>query len=68
VTEETTADNVVIGAVQFEEKWFSNLESAELLVAARLPEVGFVQPFKARQVVEPVTIRDADEEAHGVRL
>jgi hypothetical protein len=54
--------------VKFEEEWLSRLQSAKLDFAARLPEVGFVQTVNARQVVEPVTICDADEEAHGFRL
>jgi len=65
---ETTTHNVVIWTVQFEEEWLSRLEPEELTITARLPEVNLVQPVQTRQVVEPITIPDADEEAHGFRL
>jgi len=43
VAEEPTADNVVVRAVQFEEKGFADLEGAELLVPAGLPEVDLIE-------------------------
>jgi hypothetical protein len=68
VAEEPAADDVIIGAVQLEKKWLADLESTELLLAARLPEINLVQPFQAGHEVEPFPIRDSDEEAHLLAL
>ena len=62
--EEPATDNEVIGTVQFEEEWFADLESPELLLSAGLPKIDFVGSVKARQEVEPIMIRYSDEEAH----
>ena len=59
------AHDVVLGAMQFKEEWLSNLKSVELLVAARLPKVNFVQSVHAGQGLEPIPICDADVEAHN---
>jgi hypothetical protein len=64
VAEEPATDDVVIGTVQFEEKWFADLESPELLLSTGLSEVDFVEPLQAGQEVEPIAIRDSDEEVH----
>jgi hypothetical protein len=64
VAEEPATDNVIIRTVQLEEEWFADLESPELLLAAGLPKVDFFEPAEARQEVEPITIRDSNEEAH----
>ena len=61
MTEEPATDDAVIGTVQFEEEWFADLKSAELLLPAGLPEIDFVEPVQAGQKVEPITIRDSDE-------
>ena len=50
--------------MKFEEKWFADLESPELLLAAGLPEVDFIESVNTGKKIEPVTIRDSDEEAH----
>jgi hypothetical protein len=42
------ADNVVVRAVQFEEKGFADLEGAELLLSAGLPEIDFVRLIQPR--------------------
>jgi hypothetical protein len=64
VAEEPATDDVVIGTVQFEEERLAHLESPELLLSAGLPKIDFVEPVQARQEVEPITIRNSDEEAH----
>jgi hypothetical protein len=65
VTEETTSHDVVVWTVKFEEEWFSRLQCAELDISTWLPEVDFIQVGHSREVVEPVTISDADEEAQA---
>jgi len=64
VAEESTADDVIVRAMQFEEERLTDLESPELLLPAWLPEVDLVEPVQAGQEIEPITIRDTDEEAH----
>jgi hypothetical protein len=64
VAEKAAADNVIVGAVQLEEERLADLESAQLLLPAGLPKVDFVEPIQASQEIEPITIRDSDEEAH----
>jgi hypothetical protein len=64
VAEETTTDDVIVRAVQFEEEGFAHLEGAELLLPAGLPEVNLVESVQMRQEVKPITIRDPDEETH----
>jgi len=66
VAEESPADNVVVRAVEFEKEGFTDLKRSELLLPTRLPKVDFVDPIQATQEVEPITIRDSDEEAHTV--
>ena len=36
----------------------------EVKLSAGLPKIDFVEPVQARQEVEPITIRNSDEEAH----
>ena len=60
---EPSPDNVVIGTVQLEEEWFTDLESAELLLPTGLPKIDLVKPLQVRQEVKPVSIRDSDEKA-----
>jgi hypothetical protein len=64
VAEEPATGYVIVRAVKFEEKWFADLESPELLLAAGLPEVDFMESVNTGKKIEPVTIRDSDEEAH----
>jgi hypothetical protein len=64
VAEEPAADYVIVGAVELEEKWFADLESPELSPPTGLPEVDFVESVNTGKKIEPVTIRDSDEEAH----
>jgi hypothetical protein len=68
VAEKSSTNDVVVGAVQFEKERLPDLKSLELSVPAGLPKVDFIEPFQARQEVEPFTIRDSDEEAHTFSL
>jgi hypothetical protein len=64
VAEESAADDVIVRAMELEEEGLADLESPELLLPPRLPEVDLVEPVQARQKVEPLPIRNSDEEAH----
>jgi len=66
VAEEPAADDTVVRAVELEEKGFADLKGTELLLPAGLPEVDFVESVHAGQEIEPITIRDSDEEAHAL--
>jgi hypothetical protein len=50
--------------VELEEEGFADLEGTKLLLPAWLPEVNLVESVHAGQELEPITIRDSDEEAH----
>ena len=65
MAEEPAADNVVVRAVEFEEEGFADLEGTELLLPAGLPKVDLVESVHAGQEIEPITIRDPDEETHA---
>ena len=64
MAEEPAADDAVIRAVELEEERFADLEGTKLLLPAWLPEVNLVESVHAGQELEPITIRDSDEEAH----
>jgi len=42
----------------------ADLDGTELLLTARLPEVDLIESVQTRQELEPIAIRDPDEEAH----
>jgi len=52
----TTTDDVIIGAVQLEEKQFAGIERPELTVPRGLPEVHFIQLWTTAQEVKPVAV------------
>jgi hypothetical protein len=64
VAEESSTDNVIVGAVQFEKERLPDLKSLEMSIPAGLPKVDFIGLVQAGQKVEPFTIRDSHEEAH----
>jgi hypothetical protein len=66
VAEEPPPDDVIIRAVQLEEERFADLKGTELLLPAGLPEVDLVASVQTGQEIEPITIRDPDEEAHAL--
>lgn len=66
MAEEPAADDVVVGAVELEEEGFADLEGAKLLLPAGLPEIDFIESVQMRQEIEPITIRNSDEETHAL--
>jgi hypothetical protein len=64
MAEESSADNVILRAVQLEQERLADVKISELSVPAGLPEIDFIGPVQAGQKVEPFTIRDSHEEAH----
>jgi hypothetical protein len=66
VAEEPADDDVIVRAVELEEEGFADLEGTELLLPTGLPEVNLIESVHSRQEIEPITIRDPDEEAHAL--
>jgi hypothetical protein len=64
VGEDAAAHDEVLGAVQLEEEELAGLKGAELVVAAGLLEVDFVELRAVAEEVEPVAIRYPDEGFH----
>lgn len=62
--EDAAAYDVVFGAVELEEEEFAGEEGAELVVAARLPEIDFVELRAVAQQVKPVAIGYPDVGFH----
>ncbi len=50
--------------MELEEEEFAGLEGAELVVAAGLPEIDFVELRAVAQQVEPVAVGYSDEGFH----
>ena len=61
--EETTTNDEVVWCVQFEEKWFARLQSAEPGSSTRFPEVDLFR-FDGLQIFEPVAVGYANVEFH----
>lgn len=66
--EDSTANDEVLRAVEFEQEQFARLERAEDTVSAGLPKVHFVEVRLCGEQLEPIAIRDADERLHEGRL
>lgn len=64
VSEDAAAYDEVFGAVELEEEEFAGEEGPELVVAAGLPEIDFVELRAMAEQVEPVAIGSPDEGFH----
>ena len=64
VGEDAAAYDEVLGAVKLEEEKFAGDERPELIVAAGLPEVDFVELRAVAQQIEPLAIGYPDEGFH----
>jgi len=59
--EEAASNDVVVGAVELEEKRLTRTEGAEGDAWARLPKVDFIQLTGAAQTLEPIAVGDRNE-------
>ena len=62
--EDSATHDEVLGAVELEEEKFAGAKGAELVVAAGLPEIDFVELRAMAQQIEPVAVGYPDEGFH----
>ena len=65
VTEESAANDVVLGAMQLEKEGLAGLEDPKLSAATRLPEINLVCSSTPREIGEPVVVSDSHVESHA---